>query len=172
MDVTTLWTALITLAASTIITTIIGLLIKRSFNNFFKKRADAEEKQKNTADKLKGFEDQRDCESRKKDMKDAIEEAITPIKQDLAIVKKGIQAGLRHDLVQMADEWLPKGYCPRTVKIDFENEYNQYHALGKNGVMDNTYQAILDLPEQLEQKEKSPVSKPRKATSLEVAEED
>ena len=80
-------------------------------------------------------------------MKEAIEEAVEPIKQDLAIIKKGTQAGLRHDLCLIADEWLIKGYCPRNVKVDFENLYNQYHQLGKNGVMDNTYQSILALPE-------------------------
>lgn len=132
---------------SPLITTVVGIFIKRSFNKFFNKKEQEEEERKNNEEKLRRFEVGEEREERKKDMREAIEEAVEPIKQDLAIIKKGTQAGLRHDLHLIADEWLVKGYCPRNVKVDFENLYNQYHQLGKNGVMDNTYQAILALPE-------------------------
>jgi len=72
----------------------------------------------------------------------------------LEMIKKGTQAGLRYDLFMMADEWLAKGFCPRRIKSDFEHLYTQYHLLGKNGVMDSTYQAILALPESLPESKK------------------
>lgn len=138
---------ILSLVVSTLVTTVVGIFIKRSFDKFFSKKEQQEEERKNNEEKLRCFEVGEEREERKKDMREAIEEAVEPIKQDLAIIKKGTQAGLRHDLHLIADEWLIKGYCPRNVKVDFENLYNQYHQLGKNGVMDNTYQAILALPE-------------------------
>lgn len=157
--------AIISLIGSTAITSIIGLFLKRSFDNFFKKKEQEELDNKTRDEKLKELELQKEREERKKDMKEAIEEAVEPIKQDLFVIKKGTQAGLRHDLCLMADEWLAKGYCPRNVKVDFENLYNQYHQLGKNGVMDTTYQAILALPES-KPKTKSTTKKPTKKTIL------
>lgn len=130
-----------------VIPTVVSLFTKRGFDKFFAKKERSEKEQKEMSDKVKTFEDARERNERKKDMREAIEESITPIKQDLLIIKKGTQAGLRHDLCTLADEWLSKGYCPRKVKEDFENLYTLYHLLGKNGVMDNTYQAILDLSE-------------------------
>lgn len=157
---------LISLIGSTVITPIIGLFLKRSFDNFFKKKEQEELDNKTRDDKLKELESQKEREERKNDMKEAIEEAVEPIKQDLAIIKKGTQAGLRHDLGLIADEWLVKGYCPRNVKVDFENLYNQYHQLGKNGVMDNTREAILALPESKPRTKSTTKSstKPKKTT--------
>lgn len=163
VDLANILIPILSLVVSTLVTTVIGILIKRSFDKFFNKKEQEEEEKKNNEKKLKDFEVSKEREERKKDMKEAIEEAVEPIKQDLYILKKGTQAGLRHDLCLIADEWLIKGYCPRNVKVDFENLYNQYHQLGKNGVMDNTYQSILALPES---KPKTPRTKssPKKTT--------
>ena len=139
--------ALITVACSTIISTVVGLVIKRSFDKFFIKKEKEEKEKEEQIKRLKEFESQKEREEHKKDIREAIEEAIAPIKQDLSFIKKGTQAGLRHDLCLMADEWLVKGYCPRDVKVDFENLYTQYHNLGKNGVMDSTFQSMLALPD-------------------------
>lgn len=147
METSDILVPIISLIISTVVTTTIGILIKRSFDKFFTKKQEEENRQKQRDEKLCEHETRQAREERKKDIREAIEEAVEPIKQDLIIIKKGTQAGLRHDLVLLADEWIIKGYCPREVKVDFENLYNQYHQLGKNGVMDNTYQEILSLPE-------------------------
>lgn len=131
------------LLLSTILTTIVGIWLKRSFDKYFQKR----DKELDELSQLREHKAYEERETLKNDMKDAIEEAVKPIKEDLIIIKKGTQAGLRHDLAMMADEWLMKGYCPRDVKDDFNNIYTQYHQLGKNGVMDNIYHSILGLPE-------------------------
>ena len=62
------------------------------------------------------------------------------------IIKRGVQALLRHDLYEIYNHWIKKGYCPNDVKNDVENMYNQYHNLGKNGVMDSMYHELLALP--------------------------
>jgi hypothetical protein len=135
--------AMTSLLGSTILTTMVAILLKRSFDKFFSKR----DKELLELTELRERRAHEERELLKKDMKQAIEDAIEPLKQDLYVIKKGTQAGLRHDLSMMADEWLVKGFCPRNVKDDFENLYRQYHQLGKNGVMDNIYQSILALPE-------------------------
>lgn len=155
---------LLSLVVSTIITTVLSIVIKRSFDGYFKKKEIEELEQKEKDERLKELELQKEREQRKKDMKEAIEEAVEPIKQDLYILKKGTQAGLRHDLNLIADEWLIKGYCPRNVKVDFENLYNQYHQLGKNGVMENTHQAILALPESKPRAKSTTKSSSKKTT--------
>lgn len=166
VDLANILIPILSLVVSTLVTTVVGILIKRSFDKFFNKKEQEEEEKKNNEKKLKDFEISKEREERKNDMKEAIEEAVEPIKQDLAIIKKGTQAGLRHDLGLIADEWLVKGYCPRNVKVDFENLYNQYHQLGKNGVMDNTREAILALPESKPRTKSTTKSstKPKKTT--------
>lgn len=156
--------ALILSFVVTLVTTVVSILIKRNFDKFFRRKEQEEEERKNNEEKLKEFEVGKEREERKKDMREAIEEAVEPIKEDLAIIKKGTQAGLRHDLHLIADEWLIKGYCPRNVKVDFESLYNQYHQLGKNGVMDNTYQSILALPESKPRTRSTTKSSPKKTT--------
>ena len=151
--------ALISLAGSTVLTSIIGVIVKRSIDKFFDKKEKEEEEKKIRDDRLRELEAEKQRQERKEDVRVAIEEAVEPIKQDLAIIKKGTQAGLRHDLCLMADEWISRGYCPRNVKVDFDNLYTQYHMLGKNGVMDNTYQAILSLPDKLPKKTSTSTAK-------------
>jgi hypothetical protein len=143
---------IISIAGSTAITTFIATFINKSISKHFSKIEREETVRRNQADKLLILESQRSKEEIKADIRDAIREAIEPMKKDLEMIKKGTQAGLRYDLFMMADEWLAKGFCPRRIKSDFEHLYTQYHLLGKNGVMDSTYQAILALPEALPEK--------------------
>lgn len=71
---------------------------------------------------------------------------IKELKTDSALTKQGVQATLRHDLYDLADEYRNKGYCPDHIKQDFDNMYAKYHTLGKNGVMDTIYNEIMSLP--------------------------
>ena len=63
------------------------------------------------------------------------------------VVKRGIQALLRHELYDLYNEYYPQGYAPLDVKNDFENIYMGYHNLGKNGVMDGMHERFMSLPE-------------------------
>lgn len=58
----------------------------------------------------------------------------------------GIQALLRNALIQQYDFWSTKHHAPIHIKDNFNNMYQQYHALGANGVMDNMYHAFMELP--------------------------
>lgn len=130
---------IISLVGSTAITSFVATLINRSLSKHFSKVEKEEAARREHADML---------------LRETIKELLEPMQKDLEMIKKGTQAGLRYDLYSMADVWLAKGYCPRRIKSDFEYLYNQYHVLGKNGVMDSTYQAILALPDSLPEPKK------------------
>ena len=61
-------------------------------------------------------------------------------------VQLGIQALLRDRLYQTYLHYEDKGYAPLYARENFENMYNQYHALGANGVMDDIRDKFLELP--------------------------
>lgn len=61
-------------------------------------------------------------------------------------LERGVQALLRDRLVSRYDEYIKCGYAPIHVKENFENMYQQYHALGANGVMDSIREEFNALP--------------------------
>ena len=67
---------------------------------------------------------------------------------DWRLLKKGIQALLKNDLKVRYDHWLGEGYAPEDAREDLEAEYQIYHSLGKNGVMDDRHQRFLALPKE------------------------
>ena len=86
--------------------------------------------------------------SAKKKKKDAQMIAEEISKKD-EVLKRGVQALLRHELYELYDEYYTKrGYAPLDVKNDFENIYLGYHNLGKNGVMDGLHERFMSLPEE------------------------
>ena len=65
---------------------------------------------------------------------------------DIRLCKRGIQVLLKNDLKVRYDHWLDLGYAPEDSKDDLEREYQVYHSLGKNGVMDSRRARFLALP--------------------------
>ena len=65
---------------------------------------------------------------------------------DIRVVQRGIQVLLKNDLKVRYDYWMEAGYAPEDAKDDLENEYQVYHSLGKNGVMDIRRANFLKLP--------------------------
>lgn len=68
--------------------------------------------------------------------------------EDWRLLKKGIQALLKNDLKVRYDYWLDEGYALEDAREDLEAEYQIYHSLGKNGVMDDRRQRFLALPKE------------------------
>ena len=71
---------------------------------------------------------------------------IKILRQRQQALEKGIQALLRNGLIQQHDAWVSYGYAPVYIKDNFDNMYQQYHALGANGVMDTMYAEFMGLP--------------------------
>ncbi len=85
-------------------------------------------------------------QKKKRQQAQMIAEEVT--KKD-EVLKRGVQALLRHELYSMYDYWYTQmKYAPIEVKNDFENIYGSYHNLGKNGVMDGMHERFMELPEE------------------------
>ena len=61
-------------------------------------------------------------------------------------VKKGVQALLRDRLIQGYKFYTHQGWADVDDRSNLENVYQQYHALGANGVMDDLRTKFLALP--------------------------
>lgn len=61
-------------------------------------------------------------------------------------LERGVQAILRDRLYQSYNHFVEKGYAPLYARENFENMYQQYHKLGKNGVMDDIRDKFFELP--------------------------
>ena len=66
-------------------------------------------------------------------------------------IKRGVQALLRDRLLQGYKHYRAQGYADEDDRSNLDNIYIQYHALGKNGVMDDLHNKFLKLP--IERKE-------------------
>lgn len=150
------WIILVaTTLVSVIITSTFGVYISRKMARTLDKKEREETLQEERNRELAILKNAQEEEKLKETIVAVFKQELEPIKRDLRLLKKGNQASLRHDLNTIADMWLPKGYCPRNVKADFDNIYRLYHAMGENGVMDDIYKKIMELPE----------SKPRASSS-------
>ncbi len=139
---------IIGIAVPAVITTIIAIILQHYFKKYYdKKDADEKEYREQMAALDKYREEERNT-LLAATIEQSIAKEIQPIKDDLELLKRGNQASLRHNLYEVYDYWAPKGYCPRDKKADFENLYQSYHALGKNGVMDGCYADLMDLPDE------------------------
>ena len=65
---------------------------------------------------------------------------------DETLLKKGVQALLRNGLLEIYDRVMKKGCISLIEKQNFDNMYQSYHSLGKNGVMDSIYEEVMKLP--------------------------
>lgn len=62
-------------------------------------------------------------------------------------VRMGVKALLRAQMISDYNKWSERGYAPIYAKQNFENLWEQYHALkGPNGVMDGLHTAFMSLP--------------------------
>lgn len=113
---------------------------------------DRHEKKKNQTEEAK----KRAKQERQEETREVMEDVVRPIISDMAVIKKGEQANLRHSLYEIYNTWMPLGYCPTDEKADFENLYQSYHNLGKNGVMDANREKLLALPETPPHKKRTP----------------
>lgn len=64
--------------------------------------------------------------------------------QDL--VKLGVQALLRNEIIKEYNYWTEKGYCPIYTRDNIKNMYDNYHNLGANGTITDLVERIFELP--------------------------
>ena len=62
-------------------------------------------------------------------------------------VRMGVKALLRSQMINDYNKWSERGYAPIYAKQNFENLWEQYHAIkGPNGVMDDLHAKFMLLP--------------------------
>ena len=61
-------------------------------------------------------------------------------------MRRGLQALLRSKLYDLYDKCIEQGFTTEREFSNFENMYEQYHNLGKNGVMDRYWEDMQKLP--------------------------
>ena len=61
-------------------------------------------------------------------------------------MRSGLQALLRAQMIAEFNKWEERGYAPIYARENFENCWEQYHALGANGVMDDVREKFYALP--------------------------
>lgn len=64
----------------------------------------------------------------------------------LKAVSNGLQALLRAQMINDYNHYSEKEYAPIYARQNFQNCWEQYHALGANGVMDDIRNKFLALP--------------------------
>ena len=67
--------------------------------------------------------------------------------QQIKGVRMGVKALLRAQMISDYNKWTERGYAPIYAKQNFENLWEQYHAIkGPNGVVDGLRATFMALP--------------------------
>lgn len=61
-------------------------------------------------------------------------------------VRLGVQALLRNQQISEHRYFQKKGYATVEEKSNYDNMYQRYHNLGKNGVMDALHEEVMNMP--------------------------
>ena len=66
--------------------------------------------------------------------------------KQLKVLAKAQQAQMRSQLLQQYHLYMDSGWISEEHMEDWENQYQAYHSLGENGVLDSRREALLKLP--------------------------
>lgn len=70
-------------------------------------------------------------------------------------VRMGVKALLRAQMISDYNKWTERKYAPIYAKQNFENLWEQYHAIkGPNGVVDGLHSTFMALPSEPNKEEK------------------
>lgn len=143
--------AIIVLTGETVITTIVGLIIKKWWD---KKEKDKEELIK-LREAQKEIQEEKRCSEMRDavhaeiiDMKFELKNDIKPLQNDLDLMKKTMQKDTRRSLRQDGKMYCDRGYASPQEKTEFDELYWAYHNLGKNGVVDRLHEEVMSLPDE------------------------
>lgn len=71
---------------------------------------------------------------------------IKALSEQNKALRNGVQALLRAQMIADYNHYAEKGFAPIYAKENFENCWQQYHALGANGVMNDIHERFMRLP--------------------------
>ncbi len=117
-------------------------------NSFFSYRKEQRQYEKERREK----EEQRSLQNLEIQIQ-RISDKVESMDASLTLLKSSDQAMLRDRLYYMYDIAMENGFISLEMKQNFENLYKNYHALGKNGVMDQIHDEVMNLPTRFEPNE-------------------
>jgi len=148
-----------TLIGTTIITSVIGIIIKRKFDKYFKKKDEAEEEDKKNreeAEKLKAEERQRKLEESidkvVKEHTDPIDAELGRISDKLDKVAEGTLDTLRDRILTSYYKCLDKGYRTSYDTENVNHMYKDYLALNGNSYVEECVEKFKKIPTEEEWK--------------------
>ncbi len=68
----------------------------------------------------------------------------------LKVLVKAQQAQMRSQLLEQFHQYMDDGWISEEHMEDWENQYQAYHSLGENGVLDSRRKQLLQLPNKKE----------------------
>ena len=67
--------------------------------------------------------------------------------KDIMFISSAIKSQIRNDLIKDFDVYQNRAWCSTVEQTEWINRYNNYHNLyGENGVLDNKYKIITNMP--------------------------
>ena len=66
--------------------------------------------------------------------------------RQLKVLAKAQQAQMRSQLLEQYHRYLKDGYISEEHMEDWENQYQAYHSLGENGILDSRRETLMKLP--------------------------
>lgn len=66
--------------------------------------------------------------------------------RQIKVLAKAQQAQMRSQLLEQYHKYMKDGYISEEHMEDWENQYQAYHSLGENGILDNRRNTLLKLP--------------------------
>ena len=66
--------------------------------------------------------------------------------RQLKVLAKAQQAQMRSQLLEQYHSYIKDGYISEEHMEDWENQYQAYHSLGENGILDSRRETLMKLP--------------------------
>ena len=66
--------------------------------------------------------------------------------RQLKVLAKAQQAQMRSQLLEQYHRYIKDGYISEEHMEDWENQYQAYHSLGENGILDSRRETLMKLP--------------------------
>lgn len=79
-------------------------------------------------------------------IREVVQEELSPIKKDLELTKEGNQAELRHDIRDACRRCVEQEYKTEEDEEEVARMYNVYEKLGTNGVTNKLFDQFEKLP--------------------------
>ena len=131
--------AVISLIGSTIVTTLVGLIIKQSFKKYLDKKEELDSESRRKDAELKMFHDEEKRQQHRADIAEGVTTAIKPldekinrIEETLTLDKAATVTTIRATLKSLRDKYVAQGFADVGDKATWEELYNNYKSMGGN----------------------------------------